>query len=68
MPAIEDLIEDWIEMRPTLKHQLEMLESDEIRTGLDLPNATTQATLTRIETCISELNALLKEYARADRT
>ncbi len=42
-------------MRATLKHQLEMLESDEIRTGLDLPNATTQATLTRSETCISEL-------------
>ncbi len=41
MPAIKDLIEDWIEIRATLKHQLEMLESDEIRTGLKIPNATT---------------------------
>lgn len=68
MLAIKDLIEDWIEIRATLKHQLEMLESDEIRTGLKIPNATTQATLASIEICVREINSLLKEYARADRT
>ncbi len=35
---MKDLIEDRIEIRATLKHQLEMLESDEIRTGLDIPS------------------------------
>jgi hypothetical protein len=37
-------------------------------TGAAANGGTTEATTTRIKKCIDELNALLKEYARADRT
>jgi len=63
----QDLIEDWIEMRATLKRQLEMLKSGQMHTGTDLPNTTTKAAITRVEACIGELNALLKEYSHAQR-
>ncbi len=62
MLTIKDLIKDWIEMRTTLKRQLEMLESD---AGTNVPNASTEATIVIVKSCINELNALLKEYARA---
>lgn len=65
MVTIKDLVEDWIEMRSMLLRQLEMLESGEMQTGADISDTTTRATIAQIEKWISELNALLKEYARA---
>jgi hypothetical protein len=65
MFTVKDLVEDWIEMRSMLIRQSEMLESGEMHIGADIPDATTRATIAQIEKWISELNALLKEYARA---
>jgi hypothetical protein len=42
-----------------------MLESGQIDMGTDLPDTTTKETVVRIKAWIGELNALLKEYARA---
>ena len=56
-----DLIEDWIQIRATLQRQVRMLESGESH-GSDA----TAATIAHLKTCISELNALLKEYSRVD--
>jgi hypothetical protein len=61
MLTIRDLIEDWIEMRATLKRHLEVLESD---TGTSVTTASTEAAIVMIKSWISELNALLKEYSR----
>jgi hypothetical protein len=61
MLTIKDLIEDWIEMRAALKQHLEVLESDATTSAA---NASTEAAILMVKSCISELNALLKEYAR----
>jgi hypothetical protein len=68
MATVHDLVEDWIEMRPKLQRQLKMLKSGELSTGTAASRSTTEATITRIRKWIDELNALLKEYTRADRT
>jgi hypothetical protein len=62
MLTIKDLIKDWIEMRATLKRHLEVLEFDATTSAA---NASTEAAIVMIKSCISELNTLLKEYARA---
>ncbi len=64
MTEIKHLIEEWIEMRATLQRQLKMLESGELRTGTNISDSTTQATITRIKAWIDELNSLLKEFSR----
>ncbi len=63
MAIVNDLVEDWIEIRSKLQRQLKMLESGETA----ISDATTQATIARVKSWIGDLNALLKEYARADR-
>ena len=65
MATVKDLIEDWIAMRSTLVRQLEMLKSGQMHGGTNVADITTEATVARVEACIHELNALLKEYARA---
>lgn len=65
MVIVKDLIEDWIAMRSTLVRQLEMLKSGEMHAGTNVSDATTQASIVRVEACIHELTALLKDYARA---
>ena len=45
--------------------QLGMLESGQVHTGTSISDTTTKETIVRIKTWIGELNALLKEYARA---
>jgi hypothetical protein len=42
-----------------------MLESGQMDMGTHLSNTATKETIVRIRTLIGELNALLKEYARA---
>jgi hypothetical protein len=61
MLTIRDLIEDWIEMRARLKRHLEVLESD---AATSAASASTEAAIVMLKACISELNALLKEYSR----
>lgn len=64
MSEVKHLIEEWIEMRATLQRQLKMLESGEMRTGADISDDTTRATIARIKAWINELNSLLKEFSR----
>lgn len=68
MVTVTDLIEEWIEMRSKLQRQLKMLEAGEMHTGKKSLDSTTEATISHLNKCIGELNALLKEHARADRT
>ena len=64
MMTTKDLIEDWIVMRSTLVRQLEMLKSEQMHTETNA-SETTRATVVRVETCIAELTALLKEHPSA---
>jgi hypothetical protein len=68
MATVHDFVEDWIEMRSKLQRQLKMLESGDMTTGTTVIGSSTEATIIRIKKWIDELNALLKEYTRADRT
>ncbi len=65
MATVKDLVEDWIEIRSTFQRQLEMLKLGQIDIGTHLSDTTTKETIVRIKAWIGELNALLKEYARA---
>jgi hypothetical protein len=65
MATVKGLVEDWIEIRSIFQRQLEMLESGQVHTGTRISDTTTKETIVRIKTWIGELNALLKEYARA---
>ena len=66
MPTVRDFVEDWIEMRSKFQRQLKMLEFGEM--GTPAIGSPTEATIIHIKKWIDELNALLKEYPRADRT
>jgi hypothetical protein len=59
MATVKDLVEE------TLQRQLEMLESGQLNMGTHLSDTTKKETIIRIKRWIDELNALLKEYARA---
>ena len=64
MTEIKHLIEEWIEIRATLQRQLKTLESGERRTGVDISDSATRATIARIKQWIEELNSLLKAFSR----
>jgi hypothetical protein len=66
MPTVRDFVEVWVEMRSKFQRQLKMLESGEM--GTPAIGNPTEATIIRIKKWIDELDALLKECARADRT
>jgi hypothetical protein len=68
MTTINDLIEDWIQMRATLQRQLKALESGQITTGDAIVGSTTEDTIIRVKKWINELNTLLKEYTNAAQT
>jgi hypothetical protein len=65
MSEVKDLIEDWIVVRSTLVRQLELLKSGHMPAAVNITEITTETTVVRVEACIRELNALLKDYARA---
>ena len=65
MTTINDLIEDWIQIRSTLQRQIHMLDSGEMHTGTNILDSTTKETIVRLKDWVSELNKLLKEYSRA---
>jgi hypothetical protein len=64
MVVINDLVEDWIQIRSTLQRQLKMLQSGEAPAEADISDNAKKATIARIKGCIEEMNALLKDYAR----
>ena len=64
MVAINDLVEEWIQIRSTLQRQLKMLQSGEASSESYISENEKTATITRIKACIEQMNALLKEYAR----
>jgi hypothetical protein len=68
MTTINDLIEDWIQMRATLQRQLKALEAGQITTGDAIVGSTTEDTIIRVKKWINELNTLLKEYTNAAQT
>jgi len=61
MTAINDLVEDWIQIRSTLQRQLKVLQSGE---APSISEDERTATVARLRQCIEEMNALLKDYAR----
>ena len=61
MTEAKNLIEDWIVMRTTLVRHLGMLKSGE---PVNVTEVTTETTVVRLEACLREMNALLKDYAR----
>jgi hypothetical protein len=65
MEPIKDLIEDWIVVRTTLVRHLGMLKSDP---SVYVTEVTTETTVVRLEACLRELNALLKDHARTPTT
>jgi hypothetical protein len=64
MVVINDLVEDWIQIRATLQRQLKMLQSGEAPSGSYISENEKKATIARIKGCVDEMNALLKEHAR----
>jgi len=64
MIAINDLVEDWIQIRSTLQRQLKLLQSGEAPSESVISESEKKATIARVKGCIDEMNALLKEYAR----
>lgn len=64
MVAINDLVEEWIQIRSTLQRQLKMLQSGEASSESYISENEKAATIARIKGCIEEMNALLKEFAR----
>ena len=62
MSAMSDLIEDWIQIRPTLQRQLKTLEFNEDQGPVDIPDEMREMTVNHIKQWIADINSLLKEY------
>ena len=65
MATLKDLAEDWIKARAALKQQLKMLENDSVYPQAGLSEDARKTIAARINTAISEFNALLKEFPPA---
>jgi hypothetical protein len=65
MTRINDLIEDWIQIRSTLQRQIKALESEQVQTEEHLPESLMKETVIRLKGWVSELNKLLKEHSRS---
>jgi hypothetical protein len=65
MVGINDLVEDWIQIRSTLQRQLKTLQSGGALSESDMSESAREATISRIKGCVEVMNALLKENARA---
>ncbi|MGD0635512.1 MAG: hypothetical protein ABSA13_14770 [Beijerinckiaceae bacterium] len=63
MTMINELIEDWIQIRATFQRQIKALESVQIHVETGTPDNTTKETVIRLKVWVSELNKLLKEYS-----
>src|SRR5258708_20926047 len=67
MVTIDDLVANWIEMRATIKQQLEHFKSgNKMRVpGMDSEEATAEA-VDRLEKCLAEIETLLRHYPARD--
>jgi hypothetical protein len=61
---IDPLVASWIDRRAMLANQLHWMESGKMRTGTNIPNATTTQDIARLRSWIAELDALIAEYGR----
>jgi hypothetical protein len=69
MPLLEEeartrLVTSWNERRTMLAHQLQMMESGEMRSGTNVLNATTKQDIARLRSWIAELDALITEHSK----
>ena len=67
MTVINDLIEDWIQIRATLQRQIRMLESDDTQKATKSLGPATDETVAHLKTWVHDLNKLLKEHAGAQK-
>jgi hypothetical protein len=65
MVTVSNLVEEWIQIRTTLTHQVKQIESGKSHAGDMSTGVQTEVTLTHLKSLINELNLLLKEYAGA---
>jgi hypothetical protein len=67
MVTIDDLVANWIEMRATIKQQLEHFKSGNTMRvpGMDSREATAEA-VDRLEKCLAEAETLLRHYPARD--
>ncbi len=65
MVTVSNLVEEWIQIRTTLTHQVKQIESGKSHVGDMSTGVQTEVTLTHLKSLINELNFLLKEYAGA---
>jgi hypothetical protein len=67
MVTLDDLVANWIEMRATIKQQLEHFKSgNKMRVpGMDSEEATVEA-VDRLEKCLAEIETLLRHYPARD--
>jgi uncharacterized protein (UPF0548 family) len=63
MTMINELIEDWIQVRATFQRQIKALESVQIHVETGIHDNTTKETVVRLKVLVSELNKLLKEHS-----
>ena len=65
MTVINDLIEDWIQVRATFQRQIKTLETVQIHVETNIHDDATKDTIVRLKVLVTELNKLLKEHSRA---
>ena len=65
MVGINDLVEDWIQIRSTLQRQLKILQPGGALSERDMSESARETTISRLKGCVEVMNALLKENARA---
>jgi hypothetical protein len=68
MTLINDLIEDWIQIRSTLQRHIRMLEAEKEQNGTDIYGAKIDDTVGHLKAWVSALNKLLKEHSIAARS
>jgi hypothetical protein len=66
MPDVDfdPLVMAWKHRRAMLTTQLEWLESGKMRTGTNIPDATTRHDIMRLRSWIAELDALIAEHSK----
>ncbi len=67
MTTINDLIEDWIQIRTILQKQITALESGKVAAGTNV-KSTNEETTVRLKEWVGEINKLLKDYSSIPRT
>ncbi len=61
--TINDLIEEWIQIRTTLQRQITALESGKLPAGTNVVESSIEDTIVRLKGWVGELNKLLKQFS-----